>query len=120
MLGLIVHFFGSFVFVYYALFLAVGTYWLVKNNDRDFQTLTLILYVVGLEILFRMRSGGAIYDLGKYSVIYFCILSFGFIRINLKAWPYFLILLLFIPGIVLTVTATSVLELSQPLTVWLV
>lgn len=94
---------GSFVFLYYALFLAIGTYWIVKNNDKDFQTLTLILYVVGLEILFRMRSDGALYDLGKYSVIYFCILSFGFIRINLKAWPYFVILLLFIPGIVLTV-----------------
>lgn len=103
MLGLIVHFFGLFVFIYFAIFLVAGTYWLVKNNDRDFQTLTLILYIVGLEILFRMRSDGAMYDLGKYSVIYFCILSFGFIRINLKAWPYFLILLLFIPGIVLTV-----------------
>ena len=102
-LGLLVHFVGSFVFVYFAIFLAIGTYWLVKNNDRDFQTLTLILYVVGLEVLFRMRSDGAMYDLGKYSVIYFCILSFGFIRINLKAWPYFLILILFIPGIVLTV-----------------
>ena len=102
-LGLLVHFVGSFVFVYFAIFLAIGTYWLVKNNDRDYQALTLILYVVGLEILFRMRSGGALYDLGKYSVIYFCILSFGFIRINLKAWPYFFILILFIPGIVLTV-----------------
>lgn len=103
LLGVFIHFVGTFVFVYYAIFLAAGTYWVVKNNDRDFQTLTLILYVVGLEILFRMRSGGALYDLGKYSVIYFCILSFGFIRINLKAWPYLLILLLFIPGIVLTV-----------------
>lgn len=103
LLGILIHFVGSFVFVYYAIFLAAGTYWVIKNNDRDFQTLTLILYVVGLEILFRMRSDGAMYDLGKYSVIYFCILSFGFIRINLKAWPYFLILLLFIPGIVLTV-----------------
>ena len=102
-MGLIVHFVGSFVFVYYAIFLAAGTYWIVKSNDRDFQTLTLILYVVGLEILFRMRSDGSLYDLGKYSVIYFCILSFGFIRINLKAWPYFAVLILFIPGIVLTV-----------------
>lgn len=102
-LGVLVHFVGSFVFLYFAAFLAIGTYWLVKSNDRDFQTLTLILYVVGLEVLFRMRSDGALYDLGKYSVIYFCILSFGFIRINLKAWPYFLILILFIPGIVLTV-----------------
>jgi hypothetical protein len=103
LLGLLVHFMGSFVFIYFAVFLGVGTYWLIKNNDRDFQALTLMLYVVGLEVLFRMRSDGALYDLGKYSVIYFCILSFGFIRINLKAWPYFLILLLFIPGIVLTV-----------------
>lgn len=100
---MLIHFVGSFVFVYYAIFLAVGTYWVVKNNDSDFQVLTLMLYVTGLEVLFRMRSDGAMYDIGKYSIIYFCILSFGFIRINLKAWPYLLILLLFIPGIVLTV-----------------
>jgi hypothetical protein len=103
LLGLLVHLLDSIVFIYFAFFLAVGTYWLVKNNDSDFQALTLILYVVSLEVLFRMRSGGSLYDLGKYTVIYFCVLSFGFIRINLKAWPYFLILLLFIPGIVLTV-----------------
>ncbi|SEP54955.1 O-antigen ligase family protein [Flavobacterium urocaniciphilum] len=103
LLGLLVHFVGEFVFIYFAIFLALGTYWLIKNNDSDFQTLTLILYVVGLEILFRMRSEGSMYDIGKYSVIFFCILSFGHIRINLKAWPYLAILLLFIPGIVLTV-----------------
>jgi hypothetical protein len=103
LLGLSIHFVGSFVFVYFAIFLGIGTYWLVINKDKDFQTLSLILYAVGLEILFRMRSEGVLYDLGKYSVIYFCILSFGFIRINLKAWPYFLILILFIPGIILTV-----------------
>ena len=100
---MLIHFVGSFVFVYYAIFLAVGTYWVVKNNDRDFQVLTLMLYVVGLEVLFRMRSDGTLYDIGKYSIIFFCILSFGFNKINLKAWPYFVILLLFIPGIVLTV-----------------
>ncbi|WP_329805011.1 O-antigen ligase family protein [Flavobacterium facile] len=103
LLGVIIHFIGSFVFVYYAIFLTAGTYWVVKHNDRDFQALTLMLYVVGLEVLFRMKSGGSLYDIGKYSIIYFCILGFSFKRISLKAWPYFLILLLFIPGIVLTV-----------------
>ena len=103
LLGILIHFIGSFVFVYYAIFLTAGTYWVVKNNDRDFQALTLMLYVVGLEVLFRMKSGGSLYDVGKYSIIYLCILGFSFKRISLKAWPYFLILLLFIPGIVLTV-----------------
>ena len=103
LLGAIFHFAGSLVFVYYGIFLLAGTYWVIKNNDRDFQTRTLLLYIVGLEVMFRMKSCGSMYDLNKYSIIYFCILSFGFIRINLKAWPYFLILLLFIPGIILTV-----------------
>ena len=103
MLGVIIHFVNSFVFVYFGIFFVAGTYWVVKNNDRDFQALTLMLYVVGLEVLFRMKSGGSLYDIGKYSIIYLCILGFSFKRISLKAWPYFLILLLFIPGIVLTV-----------------
>lgn len=102
-LGVVIHFVNSFVFVYYAIFIALGTYWVVKNNDKDFQTLTLLCYIVGLEVMFRMKSSGSMYDLSKYSIIYFCILSFGFIRINLKAWPYFLIMILFIPGIILTV-----------------
>ena len=103
LLGVVIHFVNSFVFVYYAIFIVAGTYWVVKNSDRDFQTLTLLCYIIGLEVMFRMKSAGSMYDFSKYSIIYFCVLSFGFTRINLKAWPYFLILLLFIPGIVLTV-----------------
>lgn len=103
MLGLIIHFVNSFVFVYYAFFLVVGTYWVVKNNDRDFQALTVLMYIVALEVLFRMKSAGSLYDIGKYSILYFCVLGFSFRKINLKAWPYFLILILFIPGIILTV-----------------
>lgn len=103
LLGVIIHFLNSFVFIYYAVFLVAGTYWVVKNNDKDFQVLTLLLYIVILEVLFRMKSSGSMYDIGKYSIIYFCILGFSFKRISLKAWPYFFILLLFIPGIVLTV-----------------
>lgn len=105
LLGVIIHFVGSFVFVYYAVFLIAGTYWVIKNNDRDFQALTLMLYIIGLEVLFRMKSSGSMYDIGKYSIIYFCFLGFSFKKISLKAWPYFLILLLFIPGIVLTVNS---------------
>ena len=103
MLGVIIHFVNSFVFVYFGIFFVAGTYWVVKNNDRDFQALTLLIYIVALEVLFRMKSSGSMYDIGKYAIIYFCILGFSFKRISLKAWPYFLILLLFIPGIVLTV-----------------
>lgn len=103
LLGVIIHFFNSFVFIYYAVFLVLGTYWVVKNNDKDFQVLTLLLYIVILEVLFRMKSSGSMYDIGKYSIIYFCILGFSFKRISLKAWPYFFILILFIPGIILTV-----------------
>lgn len=102
-LGVVIHFVGSFVFVYYACFLVFGTYWVIKNNDRDFQVLTLLVYAVALEVLFRMKSSGSMYDIGKYSILYFCVLGFSFKRISLKAWPYFLIILLFIPGIVLTV-----------------
>ena len=102
---MLIHFLNSFVFVYYAIFFVFGTYWVVKNNDRDFQVLTLLLYIVAFEVLFRMKSGGTLYDIGKYSIIYFCVLGFAYKRISLKAWPYFLILLLFIPGIFLTVNS---------------
>lgn len=101
--GIIIHFFNAAVFLYYGLFLLTATIWIVKNNDRDFQVLTILLYIVPLEVLFRMKSAGSLYDLGKYSVLYFCVLGFSFNRINLKAWPYILIFLLFIPGIVITV-----------------
>ena len=84
MLGVLIHFLNSFVFVYYAIFFVFGTYWVVKNNDRDFQVLTLLLYIVAFEVLFRMKSGGTLYDIGKYSIIYFCVLGFAYKRISLK------------------------------------
>lgn len=103
LLGVIVYFIEFAVYPYFAAVLFFGTIWIIRTKDEGHQVLFLMSYIIGLEVLFRMKSGGSLYDIGKYSIIYFAILGFGFRRIDLRAWPYFLVLLLFIPGIVLTV-----------------
>lgn len=102
LLGFLISLNGRLVFPFFAIMLITSTIWILKTKDSNFQVLKVILYIVGAEVLFRMRSDGALYDLGKYSVIYFCFLGYFFKKISVNSWPFFLILILFIPSILLT------------------
>lgn len=102
-MAFVIHNFSSVVFLLMPLYLLLGTIWVIRNKDQNFEVLSLLIYTIGFEMIFRMKSDGAFFDIGKYAVIYFSILGFGFKKISLKAWPYFLILILFVPGIYLTV-----------------
>lgn len=100
---MLIFYFEFLVFPYFFSVIFFGTIWIIRNKDDEYQVLMMMSYILGLEVLFRMKSGGTLYDIGKYSIIYFSILGFGFKKIDIRAWPYFLVLILFIPGIILTV-----------------
>lgn len=102
LLGYLISLNGLIVFPFFAIFILIGTIWVLQTKDSNFQVLKVILYVVGAEVLFRMRSDGALYDLGKYTIIYFCFLGYYFKKVSMNSWPYLLILILFIPSILLT------------------
>lgn len=55
--------------------LIVGVYKIFKNKNADGAAHIFAAYVVGIEVLFRMNSGGFGYEYGKYATILFLTLG---------------------------------------------
>ena len=49
--------------------LAVGLYFILKNNNANNEAALFAAYWVGMEILLRMNKGSLTYESGKYGVI---------------------------------------------------
>ncbi len=104
MIGVMVYFMPFLIYPYFAFIITYGTVKIFQNKDNGFTVLCFVMYVMALEVLFRMKSGGTLYDLGKYTVVYFSFLGIFINGIKAKTAPYFIALLLLIPGIYLTIT----------------
>ena len=78
-----------------------------KNANKNDEALFAAAYMTGAEVFFRMTGGAIFYELGKYTVIGFLFLGMFYRGNSTKAWPYWLYLLLLIPGIVVASTTLN-------------
>lgn len=85
----------------YAIFL-LGTYYVIKNKNRNNEALLAAAYVVGSEVLLRMTGGNITYEFSKYEVIIFIFMGAYFSGFSKSAIPYWLFLLLLVPSVVLS------------------
>lgn len=87
--------------------LILGSYYIVKNQNRDNEAVYWATYYGALEVLLRVTGGTIGYEMGKYSLIYF--LTLGLFLNHGKGkkniWILFIILLL--PGLILTDWSTK-------------
>lgn len=85
---------------YSVIILLVGLYKIMSNKNADGSAHYFAAYVVGIEVLFRMNSGGFGYEYGKYAVMF--LLTVGFlVESKNKKLPYIFLffLLMFLPSI---------------------
>jgi hypothetical protein len=75
-------------------------YVLVKGNKNN-EALMAAAYISGAEVFYRMTGGMLFYETGKYTVIIFIILGMFFKGTSSKTVPYWIYLLILIPGIVI-------------------
>lgn len=93
-----------------------GIYKVVVNRNRQEEAICWMAYYVGLEMVMRITGGGLFSEMGKYSIILFCILGeyYSPRRKHYFIWILFLILLL--PSIMLSDNFESVrFALSGPI-----
>ncbi|QED37739.1 O-antigen ligase family protein [Antarcticibacterium arcticum] len=57
-------------------------------------------YIAGAEVFFRMNGSMVFYETGKYAVIFFLIIGMFFKGTSTKTVPYWIYLLILIPGII--------------------
>ena len=85
----------------YVIFL-VGIYVVIKSQNRNDECLLVAGYVVGSEILLRMTGGNITYEFSKYEVMIFIFIGMFYKGFSKGAVPYWLFLLLLVPGVVMT------------------
>jgi O-antigen ligase len=100
--------------LYTILILGYGTYYIIKNKNKNNEALVISAYVIGVEVLLRMTGGMLLNEFGKFSVIFFMLLGMVFSGFSKRAYIYWLFLGLLIPSIILTaVTADFELDIKE-------
>ncbi len=89
-----------------------GLILIVKNQNKNQEVLLVSGYIVGSEIFFRMTGGIIIYEFAKYSITVFMMLGMYYNGFSKNAIPYWIFLVLLIPGILI---ATETLNLTTDL-----
>lgn len=86
--------------VYSLIILLAGVYAIFKNKNMDGAAHIYAAYVVGIEVLLRMNSGGFGYEYGKYATIVFLVLGILVGKRNRKLPVSFIaFILLLVPSI---------------------
>jgi O-antigen ligase len=88
--------------IYTISILGFGTYYIIKNKNKNNEALVISAYVISVEVLLRMTEGMFLNEFGKFAVMFFMFLGMVFSSFSKNAYLYWLYLVLLVPSIVLT------------------
>lgn len=97
--------------IYGFLILILSLYFIVKTRNKNNEVLYASAYVVGVEVFLRMTGGNPNHEFSKYSVIVFLLIGMVYSGISKNAIPYWIYLILLLPGVYI---ATQSLSLDIP------
>lgn len=80
-------------------------YFIIKTRNRKDEVLYAAAYIVGSEVFLRMTDGNPNYEFAKYAVMFFLLIGMLYSGISKNAVPYWIFLLLLVPGILVGVYA---------------
>ena len=72
---------------------------ILQNKNKNNEALMAAAYIAGVEIFWRMTGGVVFYETGKYAVIVFLLVGMLFKGTSAKTHPFWLYLLILVPGI---------------------
>jgi hypothetical protein len=85
----------------YSMFI-VGVYYVIKTQNKNNEALMAAAYIAGAEVLLRMTGGNVSYEFSKYGVMLFVLMGMYFSGFSKGATPYWLFLLLLVPGVIIS------------------
>lgn len=100
-LGILIYIAPSFSKVYGYLILFLGIYFVVKTQNRNNEVLYAAAYIVGSEVFLRMTDGNPNHEFSKYGVMLFLGMGMYYSGFSKNALPYWIFLLLLIPGVII-------------------
>ena len=94
--------------IYGVLILLLGVYFIVKTSNKNNEVLMVAAYIVGAEVFLRMSGGALLYEFGKYGVMIFILIGMFYSGFSKKAIPYWVFLLLLVPGILIATQTLNI------------
>jgi hypothetical protein len=105
LLGFIIFNFEPLAILYGFIILIVGIFWIWRNNNQNEEALMVCAYLMGAEVFLRMTKGTVNHEYVKYSIIFVLFVGMYFKGFSRNALPYWIFLLLLLPGAVLGMVA---------------
>lgn len=81
----------------------LGLIYVLATRNRSNEVLYVCAYIVGSEVVLRMTEGNILYEFSKYGVIIFILIGMLYRGFSKDAIPYWIFLLLLIPGVLVGV-----------------
>lgn len=111
LLGLVIYYIPFLAKIYAYLIVLVGFYYVIKTQNKNNEVLYVAAYIVGIEVFLRMTKSSPNYEFSKYVVLTFMLVGMYFKGLSKSAIPYWIFLILLIPGIIV---ATQTFSLTYP------
>lgn len=84
-----------------------GFYVVNKTKNKNNEVLIVAAYMIGVEVFLRMTDGNFNNEYIKFNVIFFMFMGMIYSNFSTNAFIYWFFLILLIPGILVTATATD-------------
>lgn len=97
-----------FAKIYDVSIIIIGVAIVVKTKNKHNEVLYISGYIVGSEVLMRMTGGNFVNEFSKYGVILFMLLGFIYSGFSKNSIPFWIYLLLLVPGIVLSTVTLDI------------
>lgn len=85
--------------LYAFLIIVVGIIILLKSRNTNNEALFLAAYLVGAEVLLRMKDGVPLYEFGKYGVMLFLLIGMIYQGFSKGAFIYWFFIIILLPGV---------------------
>lgn len=107
-IGVFVYLVPSFSKIYGYAILFVSLYFIVKTRNKNNEVLYAAAYIVGSEVFLRMTEGNISHEFSKYGVMLFLSMGMFYSGFSKNAIPYWIYLLLLIPGVIIATHTLSI------------
>ncbi|WP_395063656.1 O-antigen ligase family protein [Flavobacterium sp.] len=109
-IGVLIYYIPFISKIYAGLMFVISLYFIIKTRNKNNEVLYAAAYIVGSEVFLRMTDGNPNHEFSKYGIIIFVIIGMFYSGFSKNAIPYWIFLLLLVPGIII---ATQTLNLTS-------
>jgi O-antigen ligase len=97
--GVAMYFYSKLSIPYGLAILSIGCLLILKTHNNKNQVLYIAAYTVGSEVMLRMTGGVIFYEIAKYSIVAFMLMSLYLSGFSKNSFPYWIYLVVLIPSV---------------------